>query len=195
VIGPKRPYGAGRQSVSAGEAEAANTPANERAAILQRLREATEADGDCWLFVSADRTRRTWRGPPKRNNRHAEIRIFGANLMAHRVAYLLSTGLVIPEGLVVRHKCDRPRCCNPTHLETGTQAENLEDAYVRGRRSRAATPMPVYGRRGGVIPVEAIPVIVARRRAGETHSSIARDFGVTPQGVAKLLKREAVRTG
>jgi hypothetical protein len=51
---------------------------------------------------------------------------------AHRIAYELTTGS-IPAGLVVRHKCDVPRCCNPDHLLLGTQADNLQDARDRGR--------------------------------------------------------------
>lgn len=39
----------------------------------------------------------------------------------------------IPEGLVVRHKCDNPPCCNIEHLEIGTQQENIQDKVERGR--------------------------------------------------------------
>ena len=51
---------------------------------------------------------------------------------AHRVAYQLANGQ-IPDGLVVRHLCDTPRCCRPSHLLLGTQADNLQDARDRGR--------------------------------------------------------------
>ena len=41
---------------------------------------------------------------------------------AHRVAYCDEHGLDIGDirGLVVRHSCDNPPCCNPSHLRLGT---------------------------------------------------------------------------
>lgn len=39
----------------------------------------------------------------------------------------------IPDGLIIRHKCDNPPCFNPDHLETGTQKQNRQDAFERGR--------------------------------------------------------------
>jgi len=51
---------------------------------------------------------------------------------APRFAYVDSKG-EIPEGHEIRHKCDNPSCCNPSHLETGTRADNMRDCSERGR--------------------------------------------------------------
>lgn len=37
----------------------------------------------------------------------------------------------IPKGLVLRHKCDNPNCCNIKHLEVGTQKDNVRDLIER----------------------------------------------------------------
>jgi hypothetical protein len=50
---------------------------------------------------------------------------------AHRVVWELHRG-PIPKGLVVRHRCDNPSCCNVAHLALGTQADNIEDARQQG---------------------------------------------------------------
>lgn len=53
---------------------------------------------------------------------------------AHRWSYQHYVGL-IPDGLVIRHKCDNPPCVNPDHLLVGTQRDNIADAISRGRHS------------------------------------------------------------
>lgn len=56
----------------------------------------------------------------------------GKLLKTHRIAYTISKG-IIPEGLLVRHQCDNPPCCNPNHLLVGTNADNTKDKLERGR--------------------------------------------------------------
>lgn len=51
---------------------------------------------------------------------------------AHRMAWEAVFG-AIPDGMVVRHRCDNPPCINVEHLELGTQAQNQQDVVLRGR--------------------------------------------------------------
>ena len=59
----------------------------------------------------------------------------GKTVGFHRLAYVEKHGMSLEDikGLVVRHKCDNPRCINPEHLEVGTQADNNADMKLRGR--------------------------------------------------------------
>lgn len=54
------------------------------------------------------------------------------NWLLHRYIFTECHG-PIPEGHVIRHKCDNPQCFNPEHLESGTQKENMSDMIGRGR--------------------------------------------------------------
>lgn len=56
-------------------------------------------------------------------------------LRAPRVAYYLDTG-VDPGDKEVLHTCDNPPCCNPAHLFTGTNLDNIRDRVDKGRTAR-----------------------------------------------------------
>lgn len=52
---------------------------------------------------------------------------------AHKFSYLIFNG-AIQDGLVVRHTCDNPHCCNPEHLIIGTVQQNNQDSVDRKTR-------------------------------------------------------------
>ncbi len=49
---------------------------------------------------------------------------------AHRLAFELAFGHLPP---AVLHRCDNPPCCNPAHLQAGTQRDNIRDMLTKGR--------------------------------------------------------------
>lgn len=97
-------------------------------------------------------------------------------LQAHRVAYTLAGG-EIPEGLVVRHKCDNPACCNPSHLEVGTQADNVMDMMVRGRCKAVKVSNEV------ALQVRADYV------GGMARRDIASKYGILSATIKSLVRR------
>lgn len=65
----------------------------------------------------------------------------GRHTSGHRIAYALQQGLTL-EALgtnVVRHLCpdgSNPACCNPSHLQLGSQLENMRDRVREGKYTR-----------------------------------------------------------
>jgi hypothetical protein len=86
----------------------------------------TNNQEECWLWQAT-----------KTGNGYGNFKasIWG-HMPAHRVSYWLSTGNYPEHKQIVRHRCDTPLCVNPNHLEIGTQADNMRDAWARGRRRR-----------------------------------------------------------
>lgn len=94
----------------------------------------TTTESDCWPFVAAWRS--AWGYGMIRAGGHA-----GRALLAHR-EMLRASVTSFDDSLVVRHRCDNPVCCNPSHLEQGSQRDNVRDQIRRMRRrlSRRSRP-------------------------------------------------------
>lgn len=126
---------------------------------------------ECWLFT----------GKPRAGSRLEYGLVQYAKTIgrrqsrttAHRVAFYLHHSRWPAPGMVVRHRCDVPLCCNPAHLEEGTQAENTRDACLRGRNARKLTAEDA----------------VAIRESSETITVLAERYGVSDSLISM------VRTG
>lgn len=57
----------------------------------------------------------------------------GKQLKTHRYVYFLLNTNVSKKFLVL-HKCDKPGCCNPSHLFHGTHTDNMRDMISKGRK-------------------------------------------------------------
>jgi hypothetical protein len=81
---------------------------------------------------------------------------------AHRFAYKDKIG-PIPSGLLVLHHCDNPGCVNPSHLFLGTQQDNMDDKYAKGRQGQSGTKTPPTGERNVKAKLTEKKVLQARR--------------------------------
>lgn len=83
---------------------------------------------ECWLWKAGTNRQN---GRVLVNDTRRDSPTYRKQLLAHRVAYELTFGPLKHNGL---HECDTPLCCNPWHIEDGTQAKNMRDMHERGRR-------------------------------------------------------------
>ena len=90
-------------------------------------------------------------------------------------------GNTIPEGLILRHKCTNKNCVNPEHLETGTQAENCADKVRDGTDAR--------GEKCHLAKLTSKQVLEIRARAEENCIELAKEYGISPNTISKIITR------
>lgn len=101
-------------------------------------------------------------------------------LRAHRFSYEFYIG-PIPDGFVVRHRCDNPKCCNPAHLCVGTQRDNIDDRVSRGRTRTSHALQKLTD--------ASIAEIRRLSSEGMKQRDIAKVIGVCQRTVNKVVRR------
>jgi hypothetical protein len=112
----------------------------------------------------------------------------GKTCLAHRVAYEWAYG-AIPDGMLVRHKCDNPSCCNPAHLELGTDKDNYSDMVSRGRRV-PGRPKGEKNCKAKLSEEEVKQIRLMYKAGGESTNTLARKFNVTQALISQIVLRK-----
>lgn len=99
----------------------------------------------------------------------------------HRYSWYLENG-PIPDGLFVCHRCDNPKCVNPSHLFIGTNIDNVADRVAKGRSAR------VRGDKSGMAKITDAQVLELRRlrREGVPLTELALRYGIDRQTVSAI---------
>lgn len=140
-----------------------------------------------WSKVNVGRPTECWEWHAKARANYGygifKPRAGAATVRAHRFAFELAHGQ-IADAYVVRHTCDNPPCCNPDHLVTGTQADNVQDMHERGRRKYTSR-----------LTDADVTEIAARCTRGESPANVARHFGISASYASLIAngKRRAKR--
>jgi hypothetical protein len=140
-----------------------------RAAVFWKR---TRREGECLIWTGSTNGRG-----------YGQFVVCRRKTMVHRISYELTNGAV-PDGLVVRHKCDVKLCVNPDHLCIGTHLDNARDKIDRRRAHhlnsvtdeqvlemrelRPTTPLAVLARLYGVTKT-----CVGRIATGRAHRHLA----------------------
>lgn len=136
---------------------------------------------DCWRWTA-------WIG----HNGYGIVCRQQKQLLAHRVAWELSSGRRIPAGLFVCHKCDNKPCCNPAHFFLGTPKDNAHDAMRKGLMPKGPKNW-MFGKRGEKHPNSTLTEDKVRQirelysAGGISQAKLGAMFGVTQTGVWYVL--------
>lgn len=100
---------------------------------------------------------------------------------ANRLAYELAHG-PIPDGMLVCHTCDNPKCVNPDHLFLGTPADNSADMARKGRAASGE-------RNGNAKLTDADRDSIKNMKGkGISQAKIAGMFGISQAHVGRIWK-------
>jgi HNH endonuclease/CENP-B N-terminal DNA-binding domain len=135
--------------------------------LVARFLDLVDRSGECWMWTGG-------------LDRFGYGRI-GKNILAHRFAWSIANNAT-PGSMCVIHSCDTPKCVNPKHLRLGTPLDNARDKRMRGRERH---PRGEENHSTKLTEAEAIDAI-QRARSGETHSSIAKRYGVSPSTISMI---------
>lgn len=130
------------------------------------------APGGCWLWTGGRRT--TGYGAFYSN---------GVMATAHRIAWELTNGKKIPDGLHALHSCDVKLCVR--HIFLGTNTDNIADKVSKGRQSR--TP----GATGERHPSHKLSKadVLAVRASSLSHSAEAKRLKVSKSLISHIRAR------
>lgn len=118
----------------------------------------------------------------------------------HRMSWSLAHQRLIPQGMVVMHKCDNPICVNPSHLHLGTAGDNTRDMFAKGRESRGDRhwtrlhPEKMFrgeANHNARLTTMAVRDIRERTAQGAHRSELAREYGVTRQTIKQVVLRKS----
>lgn len=112
--------------------------------------------------------------------------------VAHRVAYEFAFG-PIPVGMLVRHSCDNPPCCNPSHLLLGTNLDNSRDKVERGRSTKGRTVHWGEGSgRSAKLTESQVREIRTRYARGDvSQAALGIEYGISQTHIGTIVRREA----
>lgn len=96
-------------------------PDRQKAEIFASERCERAPDG-CLIFT----------GKTQKESGHVQLNFGGRRIYIHRFFYETYKGS-IPDGWVVCHSCDNPRCVNIDHLWLGTKGDNNRDMFSKNR--------------------------------------------------------------
>lgn len=99
-----------------------NMAVDRSASLFDRIKHySIKSESGCW----------EWTGTITRTG-YAQLWWRGKMRLAHRMSYDCFIA-PIPDGMLICHKCDNRGCVNPDHLFVGTQTDNRNDMYGKGR--------------------------------------------------------------
>lgn len=144
--------------------------------IKERFWRRVEVSGpdDCWNWKYSVVT-----------NGYGNFKFGGKTRTSHRTAFELENGQ-IPHGMMVCHKCDNRRCCNPKHLFLGTGLDNVRDCINKGRRRKQLFGEKHYSAK--LTESQVITILSDYRDNKIKQCELAARYGVSKGAIGGIVR-------
>lgn len=113
-----------------------------------------------------------WKGKLNAKDGRPYFTVQGKRRPSYVYVQELHTGEMQREGIVVRHSCDNPICCNPHHLAWGNHQDNMNDMKERDRHG---------------VPKTVVRAIHRLSSEGRTQQDIANLYGISREAVSAII--------
>jgi DNA-binding XRE family transcriptional regulator len=136
---------------------------------LETVRSRCIEVGKCWLWDQSCNS-----------GGYPQASINGRNTMVRRFVFETLLDKRVRDNEVVSSRCRRMTCCSPDCLVALTYSERLKRCYSRGTRSTTVEYLSRRRRavKQGITKLSIEKARDIRSRVGQTHSELAREFGV-----------------
>lgn len=140
-----------------------------------------------WKKVKINEESGCWEWVGAKNKGYGWFNAGETTEYAHRIAWELTNGK-IPDGLLVLHSCDNPKCSNVKHLFLGNHKDNMQDMITKGRARHE-------GHQGEKNPKaklteDDVQKIRIDLKNGVSQKVIGLNFGVTNSNISMIAKNQ-----
>ena len=136
-------------------------------------------DHQCWNWVGSKAVR----------GGYGQLSSKGLLLKAHRLSWEIHLG-AIPEGMMIRHLCHNPSCCNPIHLLPGTAKDNHLDMQKAGRMSVPETRRGEDFHDNKLTKSNVLDIYASQDRGVD----LANKYGVSKSMISRIRRGRAWRS-
>jgi len=119
------------------------------------------------------------------------------NVRIHRISWIMANQSSIPDGQLILHSCDNPKCGNPYHLRIGTAKDNMQDAMSRCRLDHNLFGRSWKSTRGernynSKLTENDVRKIRAEYSTGDvSQAELARAYGLSKQTICNVVRGHA----